>query len=183
MENTLIKFATVPENINYQWRHTPGWKWIGDAEEVGRHIEMLAENKNGFLATADVVNDARDLHSPLHPNFEWDDLRAAERDRQQTARALVGSIMAVRVVHEDGKPEPQEISVRAFINVEVEGQHYYSPISVVVRTLDLKKQYVKRLFGEIQAWRRKAADFDVFSAIVVAIDDFLPPALPGDGDD
>lgn len=177
MQDTLMKFATVPENISYQWRETPGWKWIGDAEEIGRHIEMMAEDKNGFLTTKDIVDDARSPHSPLYPNFEHDDLKAAENWREQTARTLIGSLLAVRVVHEEGKPEPKEISVRAFVNVTMEGQHYYSPVFVVVRQGDLKDQYIKRLITEMNTWRRKAAEFQVFSAVVEAIDN-LPSLLP-----
>lgn len=159
---------------SYEWRDTPGWKWIGDAEEIGRHIEAIAEDKAGFITTQDIVNDARDLSSPLHPNFEWDDLKAAENWREQTARALVGSLISVKVRHAETEGEPTEIRVRAFVNVEVEGQHYYSPISVIVQHANLYEQHLKRLYQEAQSWRRKASDFREFAGVVSVISE-LPP--------
>lgn len=157
-------------NITYEWRSTPGWKWVGDAEEIGRHIETIAEDKDGFLTTKDIVNDARTINSPLHPNFEWDDLVAAEKYRDVTARNLIGSLVAVQVKHEEDGKEPTEIRVRAFVNVQVDGESRYSPISVIVRRTDLYDQYMTQLWQEMVNWKKKAEKFQEFALVVNAID-------------
>jgi hypothetical protein len=159
--------------VKYEWRTTPGWSWKGDAEEIGRHIDSLAENKAGFITTQDIVNDARDAKSPLHSNFEWDDLAAAENWREQTARSLIGSIVTVKV--EQSGDAQREIRVRAFVNVVVDDQHYYSPVVRIMQEPALYDQYIKRVLQEAFRLREKVKDFEEFAQVVAAIDQ-LPVA-------
>lgn len=158
----------MAQTVRYEWRATPGWHFTGDANEIGGHVEKLAEERDGFLTTKDIVNDARNPHSLLHPQFEWNDQVAAEKWRESTARALVGSLYSVRV--EQSAQGDKEVRAKAFINVVVEGRHFYSPVENVVKIASLHDQYLQSLLTEAILWRRKAEGFQEFSTVVQAID-------------
>lgn len=53
------------------------------------------ENENGRLTPEGVVGSARDPASPLHGEFEWDDVKAGHAHRLDQARALIRSIKIV----------------------------------------------------------------------------------------
>lgn len=57
-------------------------------ERVAKRLREL-ESKNGRLAEADVVADARAAASTLHAYFEWNDTKAAEAHRLAQARLLI----------------------------------------------------------------------------------------------
>lgn len=52
------------------------------------HLELIRQIK-GALRPEDVLDDARNPNSPLHPCFTWDDSVAAEAYRMQQAKAVV----------------------------------------------------------------------------------------------
>lgn len=59
-----------------------------EKEAVVARLGALAD-KEGRLTPEQVVEDARDPKSPLHPCFEWDDSKAAHQHRLYQARKLV----------------------------------------------------------------------------------------------
>jgi hypothetical protein len=50
------------------------------------------EAEHGVITAQAVVDRARDPDSPMHAHFEWDDTVAAERHREDQARALIRSV-------------------------------------------------------------------------------------------
>jgi hypothetical protein len=58
------------------------------AKEKAAVIRSLTDD-DGYIEPAAVVEEARDERSPLHSEFEWDDTRAAELHRLDTARSLI----------------------------------------------------------------------------------------------
>lgn len=73
--------------------------------KVPPHVaaEALAElqAKYGRLIPADVVAEAREATSPLHPAFEWDDNSAGEKWREHQARSLIRAVVVTA-----GSPAP-----------------------------------------------------------------------------
>lgn len=173
---TAIAITKLPEGMGYQWRPVPGIEFVGDANEIGRHLEELAEEKGGIITTRDIVDDAQNIKSPLHPNIEWDDKVAADRWRNWQARCLAGSLVRVAVQHVG--ENSREITVRGFVNVSVDGHRGYSPMSFVLSDGALTDQYVKQLEQQLISWGRKASDFDEFASIVRAIDIHVNNRLP-----
>jgi len=55
-------------------------------------IQQLAQKRRGRITPREVVDDARDDASPLHPLFEWNDGIAADRYREEQARVLIGRV-------------------------------------------------------------------------------------------
>ena len=84
------------------------------AEPVGNALERLREEKNGRLKPPDVIEDARNRRSPMHPAFEWSDPLAAQKYRLDQARALIRCVQLVEV---NGKGDEIGTPRRAFISV------------------------------------------------------------------
>lgn len=53
---------------------------------------IAALARRGRLTAKNVVDEARDEDSPLHPHFEWDDSIAGEAHRMAQARELIRSV-------------------------------------------------------------------------------------------
>lgn len=72
---------------------------IKHSEAVRRALRAL--ERSGRLTPGDVVEAGRDPESPLHPMFEWDDGKAAERWRLEQARSLIRSVTIRVEISED----------------------------------------------------------------------------------
>lgn len=149
----------------YAWKSVPGHPFKGDAQIIGEHVEQLVEQAQGRLTPTVIVEDARSPVSPLHPSFEWNDLVAAELHRQDTARALMQSIVVVKIQnHEITTP------VRAFVSVIADDkQHYYTPITVAMNDVALRDQVLRQAWRELQSWRKKYEEYKEFAQVIEAI--------------
>lgn len=155
----------------YAWKPVPGQVFRGEAQVIGEHVERLVEQRHGRLTPDDIVEDARNPVSPLHPNFEWDDMAAAALHRRSTARALMQSIVIVRIQDQD-IPAP----VRAFVNVVADDkQHYYTPITVAMNDATLRDQIIEQAWKELQSWRKKYEEYREFAQVIEAISGIALP--------
>ena len=85
-----------------------------------KEYELERLEREGRLSPSQVVNEARNIHSPLHEVFVWDDTVAAEKYRIVQARQLIRSfkivvhvgntitLMAPKFVHNPRLEEGQE---------------------------------------------------------------------------
>jgi hypothetical protein len=73
-------------------------------QDVGSRLEAIRQQADGVLDAVDVVVDARDQHSPLHPYFEWDDRKASHKFRVEQARHLIKAVTVVVPDSEIEKP-------------------------------------------------------------------------------
>ncbi len=53
------------------------------------HIDLIRKSAGGALFPQDILNDARNPNSPLHPMFTWDDTEAANAFRLIQAKAVI----------------------------------------------------------------------------------------------
>lgn|SRR5262245_13141148 len=70
------------------------------AEVIKQELEKL-KNKNGRITPAIVVKAAKSPKSPLHSEFVWDDVKAAQLQRLGRARELIQVFITVTVVQRD----------------------------------------------------------------------------------
>ena len=68
---------------------------------LGAEFTRLAKARKGRLQAQDVVEEASDASSPLHPFFEWDNDEAATQWRLHQARTYLAQVY-VRVERADG---------------------------------------------------------------------------------
>lgn len=61
--------------------------------EIQRERVLLLTGEHGELTPRTIVEDARNVESPLHELFQWDDKVAAEQQRLHTARTVIRSVV------------------------------------------------------------------------------------------
>lgn len=135
----------------------------GDAKIIGEHLELLRQQFKGELTPKDVVDDARNPNSPLHPFFEWSDSTAAEAYRVEQARGLIRSVVAVYV-----REEKPAVRTRAFVHVPEPGAPHYRSADHAMSQEKTRKMVLERALRELNAWRKRYKDLtelaDIFTA-------------------
>ena len=80
-----------------------------DTPAVRERLAQIKRTAEGPLRPDDVVEDARQGDSPLHPLFEWDDVKAAQEQRLDRAREIIRVVHVTMVRHECTLSVPQYI--------------------------------------------------------------------------
>lgn len=149
----------------------------GDPQIVGEHLELLrTKAPSGKLTPDDVLADAANPNSPLHPSFDWDDTEAARNWRLNQARQLVASVVVVYRRSEGAEPQ----TVRAFVSVRTEEGRGYVPTFDAMSDEDLRRQTLLRAWNEMQSFRKRYGDLAEFASIFASLPDIeaaLPPVV------
>ncbi len=110
------------------YKFAPSSGFSGNAENAYLELEDIREQNGGRLQPRNIVDVARNKNSSLHTHFEWDDTKAADEHRKNTARRLVRSI----VINPETKQE--NATYRPYISVSVKedekSERYYQNIEV-----------------------------------------------------
>lgn len=142
---------------------TSGAHIKADAQSVGEELTRLQRDNGERLTPRIVVDAARPVESPLHPAFEWDDVRAAELFREDQARHV---IRCVRVVKQDGDATKLQ---RVFVNVvetTADGEeNAYVPMARIASDADLYRQVLERAAADLRAWESRYDQFAELAAI------------------
>ena len=151
-------------------RFQPGAK--GDAKVIGEHLEFLRKQALGELTPEDVLADARNPNSPLHPFFEWDDSAAAEQYRLKQARGLIRSVVAVYV-----SEERPAVRTRAYVHIPEKGAKHYRDAGEAMSRTKTRQMVLQRAFAELSAWRQRYKELSEFAALFEVVDEVLklPP--------
>lgn len=157
--------------VTYGWR--PGSRVNLDAQKAGEALARVEKAHNGLLEPEMVVDAARDAQSPLHTHFEWSDEVAAGAYRKDQARELIRAI-TIDIGRSNIEPRP----IRAFVNVEVGGEHGYVSTPRAMSSAELRKQVITRAWSELEAWRQRHAELSELGRIFSAIDE-ARPAMKG----
>lgn len=100
----------------YEWKSASRIK--ADAQEAGKLFEQLeAEND---LTAARVVEESRAESAVLHGEFEWNDIKAADKYREHQARNIINAITIKTVATSD---DEIPATIRAFFNVSHDGTY------------------------------------------------------------
>lgn len=156
-------------------RFQPGAKV--DPNTVGNHLEMLREQCHGEITPKDIVDDARNDNSPLHPFFEWSDSKAAEQYRLQQARGLIRSVVAIYV--SDKNPA---VRTRAYVHIPEGETSHYRETGHAMALPQTRDVVLRKAWSELQAWRKRYRDLKEFSQLF-AIVDKTKITLPKTGSD
>lgn len=152
----------------YKW--APGsrlTKKIADPQMVGDALDDLQQQNNGRITARVVVDAARPEDAPLHPCFEWDNLRAAELYREDQARHVINS---VRIVHRSEDASVPVTLVHAFVNLtETVGddeERGYIPMARVMREPSLLAQALERAAAELKAIEERYKQYELIATSV-----------------
>ena len=141
------------------WRDGAEGRVKVPAAVVGREL-MKIERSEGAVLPAVVVDRARPKGSPLHPCFEWDDRRAAERYRLEQAQLLIYALRIEEV--------PGQQSMPMFLNLAF-GEGALSVEGIRLRP-EVIPDILEQARRDLLAWKRKyevvrAALLPVFQVI------------------
>lgn len=120
-----------------------------DAQVIGTALEDIRQGSGGALRPRAVVDAAAKPDHPLHPHFEWDDEKAADKYRMDQARTI---IRAIRRVDDDDVPR------RAFISIHDTSGTSYRPLGDVINSHDLQLKVLQKAESDLQAWENRYAD-------------------------
>lgn len=150
----------------YEWADNASIR-VGnaDANVVGAHLELLRKQYKGELTPQDVVKDARNNNSPLHPFFEWNDSAAAEQFRLSQARGLIRSVVAI--YKEEDKPARR---MRAFVHIPEAGTPHYRDTAHAMSQTRTREMVLRQAWLEFQSWRKRYQELDEFAGLFEAAD-------------
>lgn len=147
----------------YQWK--PEARVRVDAQIAGAEMERLRVLHNGRLERNLVLEAARNPLNPLHPEFEWDDRKAAEAHRMDRAGYLIRSIEVVVTEPVEAKP------VRAFVSVTRDDDRSYTSVSHALADPALRQQVLMAALRELEAWRERYAELVELAQVFAAIEE------------
>jgi len=121
--------------VNFQWRngfHAP--KGVG-AEDVGRAIQALPEASPEHLLQAS-SQEGHVLHETLWAEGDqvW-----ARRGRLDHCRNIIGAVRAVQIVG------GREIQIRAFENLQINGERHWRSIEEISDDAELRAAYLREI--------------------------------------
>lgn len=133
-----------------------------DAEIIAERIEQIAA-AHELVLPEDVVEDARNAHSPLHGYFEWDNAEAAEKYRLTQARYYLRSIDIIR--EEDERP------VRAFHSIVIKtdkvAHRGYTTFRIAVSNRELWEQVLEQERARLIACQQNLRRYKELEAVAV----------------
>jgi len=127
-------------------------------------FRLLKRLKRDAITPDDVVKDAKNPKRAYHDYFEWDDKVCGTEWRKRQARLMVYSIEEV-TFSKTGKP----LSVRSFLNVNIDGQYQYMPQKIVFEHVTLSKQVVDKALREIKGWTGRYETYSELSGLCSGI--------------
>lgn len=133
----------------FSWH--PTFRPKADAQTVGEELERIRQ-RDGSITVDAALEEARSVHSPLHPLCTWDDDLAAENWRRDEMRRAIRSIKVIT-------PEREEY--RAFVhcaNPDPTTQGYYQRVEVAVQNIDEYELVFKSAASRIGEAQRAMAE-------------------------
>lgn len=159
--------------MNYYWK--PEARIKIDANQAGIELEQISARFEDGLTPKNLVQASEPEAAPLHSHFEWNDMVAAGRYRQDQARYLLR--MIVIDGNEDKEVEEQRL-IRAFVPISSEGDgNEYVNIVRVMSDTEMRQQVLTRAWEELEAWRRRYEDYEELAHVFAAISVVRKPEL------
>lgn len=139
-------------------------QWIGmrfnaDPQKVYEEINSIGEK----YTPEDILEKAKNTSTELHKCFEWDDTKAAENWRKQTARVICCSL---QVVVE--KEEEQPTTYRLIQHDKSEMA--YKPVILTVRNNDEYSRLLNQAKAELKSFKDRYQKIVELQAVIEEID-------------
>lgn len=135
------------------------------AQVAGEMCELLS--KTGGLTPKRLVDANRSPDAPLHEEFEWDDVVAAEAYRENQAAYIIRHL----VVKTEEQPEAP---VRAFVRVVKESRNY-TPVQVVMKNPSMMEVLLENAKKEMEAFVNKYQKIEELQDVIKAMNSAIRP--------
>lgn len=135
------------------------------AQEAGEELARI-ECEHGGLTPELVVDASREESAPLHPVFEWNDRKAAERYRIVQAGSLIRNVTVK--IDEVPRMEP----VRAFVNVAPvrKRKGVFVSVKTAMDDADSRETVIARALAELEKVKEKYKNLQELAGIFAEID-------------
>lgn len=144
----------------YKWK--TGSHIKADPQKSGELFEQL-ENSDEGLTAQSLLNANIPEEAPLHNEYEWDNVRAAEEWRLHQSRHFINCLITLSVIPDIEQPIP----TRAF-HITTE-QHSYDSIQAIITSEDKYNALLKNALSELTAFVRKYNGIQALQPVFVAI--------------
>jgi len=127
------------------YKFTSGSRFGADAQKVGEELDKLMTERDGKLATEEIVAAASDDSTELNRCFTWDDEVAGHKWRLQEARRLIRCVVVV---------ENDEQAAPIAYNVKVGDVNHYASIDRLRRNEDEAASAIREASSRLAASER-----------------------------
>jgi hypothetical protein len=149
----------LPEPIGaatFSWAQ--GFRYAVPPARVVAEIAKIEKRINRPIEAADFVEAARPKRNVLHSMLPWDDATAADAMRLVVAGAIIRNLRVSFIT-----PEARSVTVRAMVNVHVNGHRGYLPFTTVMAVPVLAGQMRDHALREFRQFVGK------YTSILIAI--------------
>lgn len=127
--------------------------------------EILRIAVESGLTAERILDHARDINSPLHSLFDWDDSSAAQKYRLHQARIVINEIKVVI----------EEVEYPAFENVKVaisegETERLYKPRPDILKIEDYRRQMIRKALGQMTYWKKQYESYSELQPIFLSVE-------------
>lgn len=146
----------------YKWKN---FSYKTSAEVAGQVCEEL--DRTVGLTPENLVDASRPEDAPLHNEFEWDDMIAAEEFRRVQARGIISNLS---IVIEENKQAP----VRAFFSLQSgfrENSGIYESTITIMDDSDKREKLLNTAKRELDAFMRKYQMLTELASVFAAINE------------
>ena len=143
----------------------------GDPQIIGEELANICQQHNGELTPVAVVDNARDITSPLHDCFTWDDTAAAKAHRENQARYLIRAV-TVKYISRSNKPmecrafvSTQTVDTRgedADVNVPAIPDRIYVPVDDIKADERKRNMLLSELKSKVTSLLKTIAEFEMY---------------------
>ena len=165
----------------YQKKYTYTWRINNqpvDAQSAGEHLAAL-ELQHNSLTPELVLDDARPSDALLHPCFEWDDTKAAEKYRVEQARYIIGNIV-VHIEQRESEKIPE--TTRAFISITtLPHKGEFVSVKRAFSNDAYHEQILQNARAELRAFQKKYNGLTELDAVFSVIDQVCADQQPSAG--
>ena len=144
----------------YKWQ---GYSFNVNAQTVGEEIEKIEKSK-GEVKARDIVDAAKDKKNPMHNLFEWNDKKAADANRLDTARRVLCCLVTIA-----DEKEP----TRAYVNTVIKkGSSEGRFINIVdaMNKIETREIVLKNALAELASFRNKYSKLSELASVFAEID-------------
>ena len=127
-------------------------------------LEEIRARHSGLLMADDVVEEARQRNSPLHPYFNWNDTKAAHQYRLWQARQLI-TVVTIKL------PNARKL-IQMYVSLHKDRKQpdgAYRGILDVMSDKDLRYQLVMEALDDLKYWEKKYSQMAELTEIYNAI--------------
>ena len=139
-----------------------------DAQIIGDELSRIREIYDGEIRPQDVLEESKDINSPIHDYFDWDDKSAANKWRIDQARRMIRYVLVI-IQTDDGPKE-----TRAMVSVsseEVRGKRYVS-IAKAMSNDNYRAQMISEALRKAHSWKENYKKLKELKPIFEVIDKF-----------